>query len=102
MVQPMAIYDEIGVRPFINAGGWMYTRYGGTIMPEAVVAAMVEASRHFVTIFDLQNRVGEAIAKMTQNEETESPCVRLNCRMAKKRSWPAVSGEFLQKDELLA
>ena len=70
----MGIYDEIGVRPFINASGWMYMRYGGTIMPEPVVAAMAEASRQFVNIFDLQNRIGEAIAKMTQNEAAFVSC----------------------------
>ena len=54
----MSFYDEVGIRPFINAGGWMYTRYGGTIMPDIVVAAMAEASKHFVNLFELQDQVG--------------------------------------------
>jgi uncharacterized pyridoxal phosphate-dependent enzyme len=70
----MGIYGEIGVRPFINAGGWMYTRYGGSIMPAPVVAAMAEASRQFVNIFDLQDRVGQAIAAMTRNEAAFVSC----------------------------
>jgi uncharacterized pyridoxal phosphate-dependent enzyme len=70
----MGIYEEIGIRPFINAGGWTYTRYGGTIMPAPVVAAMAEASRQFVNIFDLQIRMGEAIAKMTNNEAAFVSC----------------------------
>jgi L-seryl-tRNA(Ser) seleniumtransferase len=70
----MGIYEEIGVRPFINASGCMYTRFGGSIMAEPVVAAMAEASKHFVNIFDLQNRVGDAIAAMTRNESAFISC----------------------------
>ena len=70
----MGVYDEIGVRPFINAGGWMYTRYGGSIMAEPVVAAMAEASRRFVNLFDVQDRMGEAIAAMTNNESAMVSC----------------------------
>jgi uncharacterized pyridoxal phosphate-dependent enzyme len=67
-------YDEIGIRPFINAGGWTYTRYGGSIMPEPVVAAMAEASRQFVNLYELQDRVGQAIARMTNNEAAFVSC----------------------------
>jgi uncharacterized pyridoxal phosphate-dependent enzyme len=70
----MCIYKELGVRPFINAGGWNYTRYGGSIMPDEVVASMAEASKQFVNMFDLQDRVGEAIAKMTRNESAFISC----------------------------
>jgi len=70
----MSFYDEVGVRPFINAGGWIYTRYGGTIMPDAVMAAMAEASKHFVNIFELQDQVGRAIAKLTHNEAAFVSC----------------------------
>ncbi|HEX3357744.1 MAG TPA: aminotransferase class V-fold PLP-dependent enzyme [Tepidisphaeraceae bacterium] len=69
----MNIYEELKVRPFINARG-IYTRFGGTIMPEAVVAAMAEASRQFVNLFELQDRMGEAIARMTQNEAAFVSC----------------------------
>jgi D-glucosaminate-6-phosphate ammonia-lyase len=70
----MNIYDQLGIRPFINAGGWMYTRYGGSIMPPPVVAAMAEASRQFVNLYELQDRVGEAIAAMTRNESAFVSC----------------------------
>src|SRR5215471_728882 len=68
------IYNELGVRPFINAGGLNYTRYGGSIMPDEVVAAMAEASRQFVNIYELQDRVGSAIAGMTGNEAAFVSC----------------------------
>ena len=70
----MSFYDEVGIRPFINAGGWMYTRYGGTIMPDVVVAAMAEASKHFVNLFELQDQVGRAIAALTHNEAAFVSC----------------------------
>jgi L-seryl-tRNA(Ser) seleniumtransferase len=70
----MGFYDEVGVRPFINAGGWMYTRYGGSIMPQAVLAAMAEASKRFVNLFELQDQVGRAIAALTHNEAAFISC----------------------------
>lgn len=63
----MGIYEEIGVRPFINAGGWMSTRYGGSIMREEVVGAMADAAKSFVNLYELQEKVGRAIAEMTGN-----------------------------------
>jgi L-seryl-tRNA(Ser) seleniumtransferase len=63
----MSVYDELGVRPLINASATL-TRLGGSIMPREVVEAMVDASRHFVNLDELQRRVGERIAELTQNE----------------------------------
>jgi L-seryl-tRNA(Ser) seleniumtransferase len=63
----MSIYDELGVRPVINASATL-TRLGGSIMPPEVVAAMVEASKHFVNLDDLQRAVGEKLAELTHNE----------------------------------
>jgi len=57
------IYKKLGVRPFINAAG-TYTILTGSIMPEAARRAMVEASRSFVRLEDLQKAVGERIAKL--------------------------------------
>lgn len=58
------IYTEkLGLRPIINGVGTV-TMLGGTIMPPEVVQAMVEASRHFVPLSDLQQRVGERIAEL--------------------------------------
>jgi L-seryl-tRNA(Ser) seleniumtransferase len=63
----MSIYRELGVRPVINACATL-TRLGGSIMPPEVLEAMAEASRHFVNLDELQRRVGERIAALTQNE----------------------------------
>jgi L-seryl-tRNA(Ser) seleniumtransferase len=64
--QPAArpdVYEALGVRHVINATGTV-TNLGGSVMPPEVVAAWVEASRHFVNLLDLQDRVGERIAKL--------------------------------------
>ena len=63
----MNIYKRLGIRTVIN-GNATLTRLGGSIMPPEVVAAMAEASEHFVDIIELQKRVGEEIAKLTHNE----------------------------------
>jgi D-glucosaminate-6-phosphate ammonia-lyase len=56
-----SIYARLGVRPVINGMG-TYTLLGGSIMPPEVVRAMAEASRHFVSIAELQAAVGARIA----------------------------------------
>ncbi|MCB0061471.1 MAG: aminotransferase class V-fold PLP-dependent enzyme [Caldilineaceae bacterium] len=63
----MGIYEELGIRPLINASATL-TRLGGSVMPQEVVEAMVEASRHFVPLDELQRKVGERLAAMTHNE----------------------------------
>ncbi len=63
----MSIYKRLGIRTVIN-GNATLTRLGGSIMPPEVVDAMVDASKHFVDIIELQRRVGEEIAKLTHNE----------------------------------
>ncbi|MEX2262390.1 MAG: aminotransferase class V-fold PLP-dependent enzyme [Bryobacteraceae bacterium] len=55
------IYARLGVRPVINGVGTV-TVLGGSIMPEEVVRAMDEASRHFVPLPELQRKAGEHIA----------------------------------------
>jgi L-seryl-tRNA(Ser) seleniumtransferase len=40
------------------------TTLGGSLMPDEVVAAWVDAARHFVDLFDLQNKVGARIARL--------------------------------------
>jgi len=61
------IYDELGVRKIIN-GNATLTRLGGSIMPRVVLDAMSQASRHFVDMDELQDRVGKRIARITRNE----------------------------------
>lgn len=63
----MSIYEELGVRPLINANATL-TRLGGSLMPPEVMAAMEEASRHWVDLEDLQYRIGEELARLTHNE----------------------------------
>jgi len=57
------VYESIGVKPVINATGTV-TALGGSVMPPEVVAAWAEASRHFVDLVDLQDKVGAKIAKL--------------------------------------
>src|SRR5262245_17315284 len=57
------VYEALGVNPAINATGTV-TILGGSLMPPEVVAAWVEASRHFVNLAELHDRVGERIAKL--------------------------------------
>jgi L-seryl-tRNA(Ser) seleniumtransferase len=57
------VYETLGVKPVINAAG-TFTNLGGSLMPPDVTAAWVAASKHFVNLTELQDRVGEAIAKL--------------------------------------
>jgi|GEM_PF-2349873 len=41
----MGIYEDIGVKPFINAKGEYFTRDGGALMPQVAIEAMAEAAR---------------------------------------------------------
>ncbi len=56
-------YDDLGVRKVINGIG-VVTTLGGSIMPPEVVASMVEASKNFVSLPDLQIQAGKKIAEM--------------------------------------
>ncbi len=56
-----SIYEVLGLRPFINAGG-SYTRFSGSLMPPQVIEAMEEASKQYVSIPELQEVVGQQIA----------------------------------------
>ncbi len=57
------VYEAIGVKHVINATGTV-TNLGGSVMPPEVVAAWMDASRHFVNLLELQDKVGERIAKL--------------------------------------
>lgn len=63
----MALLQELGLRPVINASATL-TRLGGSIMPPEVWAAMDEARTQFVDLIEMQRRVGERIAALTHNE----------------------------------
>jgi uncharacterized pyridoxal phosphate-dependent enzyme len=62
-----SVPQQLGVRPVINASATL-TKLGGSLMPPEVVAAMSAASTQFVDMFELNRRVGERIAELTQNE----------------------------------
>ena len=59
----MGIYDELGVRRLINASG-TNTVLGGSLMPEPVLQAMLDAARSYVTLRELQDRAGARIAEL--------------------------------------
>jgi L-seryl-tRNA(Ser) seleniumtransferase len=61
------IYEEIGVRPMIHAGG-TNTDHGGSKMRPEVIEAMVQASQSYVPIAELNCRVGDFIAQITGAE----------------------------------
>ena len=63
----MTDYQSLGVRPLINACATM-TKFGGSLMPPEVLAAMNEAATAFVDLQLLQRRAGERIAELTRNE----------------------------------
>ena len=61
------VYTHLGLRPIINAAG-TYTHLGGSLMPEEVVNAMIDAGKHYVPIRDLSQTIGARIAELTDNE----------------------------------
>lgn len=63
----MNIYDTLNVRTVINCTG-TFTRLGGTLMAPEVTAAMVEASKNFVVLEELQYAAGKFIAEITGAE----------------------------------
>ncbi len=60
-------FRELGVRPFINAAG-TYTAMTASRMPPEVMDAINYASRSYVMLDELHDRVGERIAKLVRAE----------------------------------
>ncbi len=58
-----SIYTRLGVRPVINGVG-VVTHLGGSLMPREVVEAMDQAGRHFVSLTELQTKIGARIAEL--------------------------------------
>src|SRR5713226_9641168 len=54
-------FRELGVRPFINAAG-TYTAMTASLMPPEVMDAINYASRHYVMLDELHDKVAERIA----------------------------------------
>jgi L-seryl-tRNA(Ser) seleniumtransferase len=60
-------FRELGVRPFINAAG-TYTAMTASLMPPEVMDAINYASKHYVMLDELHDRVGERIATLLHCE----------------------------------
>src|SRR5713226_8160576 len=73
---PSSLYAKLGVKPVINGVG-VVTVLGGSIMPPEVVRAMEEASRYFVSLPDLEKKVGARIAELLQ-----APAAMVTCGAA--------------------
>jgi len=57
------VYQKLGVRPIIHAAGTT-TRYGGSLMRPATIAAMRQAAQALVHIDELNAAAGATIARM--------------------------------------
>jgi uncharacterized pyridoxal phosphate-dependent enzyme len=60
-------FRELGVRPFINAAG-TYTAMTASLMPPEVVEAINYASKHYVMLDELHDKVGARIATLLHCE----------------------------------
>ena len=60
-------FRELGVRPFINAAG-TYTAMTASLMPPQVIEAITYASKHYVMLDELHDRVAARIATLLQCE----------------------------------
>jgi D-glucosaminate-6-phosphate ammonia-lyase len=63
----MTVYDDLGVRPIINASGPL-TRLSGMPLAPEVASAMAEAAQYCVRIEDLQEAAGRYLAEVTGAE----------------------------------
>ncbi|MDP3245333.1 MAG: selenocysteine synthase, partial [bacterium] len=61
------LFQELGIRTFINAAG-TYTHMSGTIMYDEVVETITASVGEFAMIDEVQDRVGERIAVMCHAE----------------------------------
>jgi len=62
----MSFYENLGLDTYINAHD-TYTIYGGSRMSKKTLEAMNQAAASFVDIAQVQQVLGEKIAKMTNN-----------------------------------
>ncbi|MEZ4660664.1 MAG: aminotransferase class V-fold PLP-dependent enzyme [Caldilineaceae bacterium] len=63
----MSIYQDLGVRPVINAAGAV-SRYGGSLMAPEVLETMRIASQEFCLLDELHEQVGKRIAALLDVE----------------------------------
>ncbi|HEX5498929.1 MAG TPA: DegT/DnrJ/EryC1/StrS family aminotransferase, partial [Thermomicrobiales bacterium] len=57
------VFDDLGVRPVVNACG-IYTDLGGSRLSPAVWAAMAEVNERFIDMVELLDRSGAVIAEL--------------------------------------
>lgn len=60
---PRDVYQELGVRPLINAAG-TFTMLSGSLMPPEVVVAVQAAARQYVNLLELHEAAGRKIAAL--------------------------------------
>lgn len=60
---PSALYASLGLKPVINGVG-VVTVLGGSIMPPEVLRAMEDASKYFISVPELEKKVGARIAEL--------------------------------------
>lgn len=60
-------FKELGVRTFINAAG-TYTAMTGSLMRPEVLEAIQYASKEYVMLDDLQDKIGQRIASLVHSE----------------------------------
>ena len=66
-------FKELGIRPFINAAG-TYTAMTASLMLPEVMDAINYASKHYVMLDELHDRVGERIATLVRAEAAMVTC----------------------------
>ena len=60
-------FRDLGIRPFINAAG-TYTAMTASLMPPEVMDAINYASKHYVMLDELHDKVGERLASLLKCE----------------------------------
>lgn len=63
----VSIYEDLGIKPIINASATL-THLGGSRMPGEVLVAMHAAAGSFIDLPLFQTRVGDRIAELTRND----------------------------------
>jgi len=66
-------FKELGVKPFINAAG-TFTDMTASLMPPEVMDAINYASKNFVYLNDLHDKVGARIAELVKAESAMVSC----------------------------
>jgi uncharacterized pyridoxal phosphate-dependent enzyme len=62
-----SVYAQLGIRPVINLAGTQ-TVYGASKIWDELHESMAEASREYVVLAELQEKVGERLARLTNSE----------------------------------